>query len=282
MRLSKAIKDQRGYALPLALALMVIGSVTLLPAINFASGSVKGIHRNDDGVRGLYAADAGIEQVIWSIRNGQVAPAGLGQTINGMDVTMDMVDKGLYILYMGQFVEAGGHNDSLSITGNISWDPVKKTYLYTITVVWQPISGTPVIHLDQIGAQLPPGFTYRAGSAHNFSTNLSRGEPDIVTDPLGVQMVNWVFATPRPSVSQNHPIATEKFYIDGPSDLKGDYSWISAEREDIGTVSEIQGELCLITATARADDGAITARVQADALIRDGGSPYIISWQVLQ
>ncbi|MBI2934352.1 MAG: hypothetical protein HYY29_02155 [Chloroflexi bacterium] len=277
----KAWRDQKGYALPLVLALVVVGGLMLVPTIGFASSSVRSMHKVDEGIRGRYAADAGVERVIWAARNGQAIPTQLTEPVNGLNVAMEVTSKGRYVLYMGQLVEVTGHIDYLTITGDMVWDEGAQAYKYTVTATWQPQSGTPVVHIREIGAHLPTGFTYVAGSAGGFPSNLSTREPDIVMDVSGVQMVNWVFETPRPSVDRHNPVATQSFYLDGPDEFSGDYSWLVAERTDVHTLSTIAGGLYIINASAtRPDNGAVVSRIRADALMADSGMSYILSWEV--
>ncbi len=270
--------------LPLVLALFAVGGLVLTPTIRYAASSITGIRANEMGVQGLYAADAGIEYVVRSARaGGEGLPTSLAENINGMEVTAQTVDKGAYTLYMGQFVSAQeSHNDYLTISGDIVWDQAAQAYNYTITASRQPET-TGNISLQEVGARLPVGYSYQSGSAASFSENLSTDNPSITADASGAQMLGWVFSNPKPTLTSGAPVKTEKFYFTGTGDLTGDYTWVVATRSDIGTVSEVTGNLYVITSTAtRPSDGAITARIKADVLVDSGGVAYIVSWQVLQ
>lgn len=270
--------------MPLVLALFVVGGLTLTPTVKYATSSITSVSTNEMGVQGLYAADAGVELVLWAIKYGEPSiPGQLPENLNGMAVTMQTVDKGPYTLYMGQFVSAAeSHNDYLAISGDIVWDPAAQAYKYTITATRQPdASGN--ISLQQIGVRLPAGYSYQTGSAASFSGNLSTANPSITTDAPGAQVLNWVFSNPRPTLTSDAPTKTERFYFTGTGNLTGDYTWAVATRGDIGTASEVTGNLYLITSTAtRPSDGAITAKIQADVLVDSGGAAYIVSWQVLK
>ncbi|MBI4334825.1 MAG: hypothetical protein HY673_26520 [Chloroflexi bacterium] len=274
--------SQQGQALPLALAFLIVASFLLVPTIGYATSGLRGVMSADQGVKGLYAADAGIEYLFWSVSNGRPIPPQLPDEVNGMTVSLQYENKGPYTFYLGQLAATGVHSDYLVITSDMVWDGAEAAYRYTITVTYQPRSGTPVIHLEQVGARLPRGYHYVPGSANDFPQNLSRDEPSIITDAAGAEMVNWVFDAPRPSVRPNDPVKTQKFYVVGEAD-PGDYTWIVAERTDVGTVGDVSGDLYVITSTARrAGDGAITAIISADALIKDDGSVYVVTWQVLR
>lgn len=272
--------------LPLVLALFAVGGLVLTPTIRYAASSIASVSTNEMGVHGLYAADAGIEYVVRSVRAGEDdddLPTQLPENMNGMEVAIQTVNKGAYTLYMGQFVSAPeSHNDYLTISGDIVWDPAAQAYKYTITTTRQP-EATGNISLQEVGVRLPVGYSYQTGSAASFSENLSTANPSITTDASGAEMLGWVFSNPKPTLTSGAPVKTEEFYFTGTGNLTGDYTWVVATRSDIGTVSEVSGNLYVITSTATSpSDGAITARIKADVLVDSGGVAYIVSWQVLQ
>jgi len=191
-----------------------------------------------------------------------------------MEVTIQTEDKGTYTLSQ--------HNNYLGIHGELVWDEIAEAYKYTITVTWEPGSGTPEVHLDEVRARLPIDYSYQSGSADNFTENLDTGEPDETVDAQGAYLLNWGLKSPRPSVSQDNPVQTQTFYITGEGSQLNNYtSWIVASRADIGTVGEITGTSYRITATAiRPEVGKTTAKIVADVMI-GGGATYIASWQIL-
>jgi hypothetical protein len=200
--------------------------------------------------------------------------------VNGMQVNLQVESEGTYTLYFGQLVEASGHFDYLLTEGEIVWDEGAMAYRYTITITWQPHPGTPTIHLKEVGARLPPGFSYVAASAAGFASNLSTDEPDQVLDSLGATMVNWELPTPLPSVTEENPVATQTFYITGEQPADGEYAWVVANRNDVGAVGDITGGVYIITATAiLPSTGETTARIVADVMQQAEGWT-IVSWQI--
>ncbi len=273
--------EQKGLAMPMVLLLMILGGLTLAPAINFAASGLTGIQKDSMSLRGLYAADAGVEDAIWSIQQGQVPPVQLTESVNDMAVTRQVVERGMFTLYLGQFVETGVHNGWLELTGVLDPDPDPYNSTYTVTVQWQPDSGYSTIHLAEIGAKLPPGYSYRPFSVLDFSENISIEEPSRSYDSAGAEMVNWVFGTPRPSVTKTDGIATQTFLLDwdGYGDPNGDYAWLVAARTDIGIVGTVTGGLYSITSTAMHGD-IMTGRVVAEVMVMDSIEAYIVSWEV--
>jgi len=279
--LKQIINDEKGQALPIVLALLVLGGLMVTPTLNYAATSLNSGRIIEEGVNGLYAADAGVEHTLWCLKNAISPPQQLPENINQMGVALQTEEKGNYTLYFGELIVAGVHSDYLSVDGDMVWDEEAQAYKYTITVTWQPDSGTPVIHLEEIGARLPPDIGYQpCDLAVSFPDNLSTNEPDEVVDEVGVLMVNWVLELPHPSVSEDNQVQTQSFYLTEEGSQEGDYAWIVANRDDIGAVGEINGTLYRITATAtRYGNGRTTAGIVADVMI-GAGTVDIISWQI--
>ena len=278
--LRRILKDESGQALLITLAMLVIGGLTIVPSLNLTFSSVKSSHRLEEGTRGTYAADAGIEDTLWALANGLSPSSQLPDNINGMQVNLQTVDKGVYTVYLGELIEPGGHSEYLDVSGNITWDPGADAYKYTITVTWIPNPGPPTIHLGEVGARIPVGYTYQAGSAADFAENLSTDEPEETLDGQDAYLLNWDLGTPAPYVSGAQPVQTQIFYIDGTGNLEDYYSWVVADREDIGAVGEITGTAYRITARALCPEtGETTATIVAEIMI-GGGVTHITSWQI--
>jgi hypothetical protein len=279
--LRQMISSEKGQILPLVLALLVFGGLVIAPSLSYAATSLNSSRMLEERMNGVYAADAGVEDALWCLRNGISPSEQLSENINQMQVAIQTEEKGTYTLYFGELIQPGEHNDYLDVDGEMIWDEEAEAYKYTITVIWQPESGVPVIHLRGIGARLPIGYSYQSGSAAGFVDNLSADEPDETVDSVGAYLLDWEFGTPEPSVSQSNPVQTQTFYITGEGSQEGDYVWVLASREDIGAIGEITGTSYGITATAtRPGDGKTTAKIVADVMIAE--TTYILSWQILR
>ena len=277
--LKQMISSEKGQVLPLVLALLVFGGLVIAPSLSYAATSLNGSRVLAEGVNGVYAADAGVEDALWCLRNGISPPQQLSENINQMEVAIQTEEKGTYTLYFGELIQPGEHNDYLDVDGEMMWDEEAEAYKYTITVIWQPESGTPVIHLKGVGARLPVGYSYQSGSAASFVDNLSTDELDETVDAGGAYLLNWEFGSPEPSVSENNPVQTQTFYITGEGSQEGDYTWVVASREDVGAIGEITGTVYRITTTAtRSGDGRTTAKIVSDVML--GEMIYILSWQI--
>lgn len=278
--LKKLIRSEKGQVLPAVLGLLVLGGLIIAPSINYISTCMNSSRMINAGVRGTYAADAGIEDVLWSLARGSPPPAQLSGTINQMNVAIQTENKGEYTLYLGELIEPGEHNDYLDVDGEMVWDEGANAYNYTITITWQADPGTPGIKLQQVGARIPVGYTYQEGSAADFEENLSTDEPSELLDAQGAYMLNWEFDSPYPTISASNPVRTQTFYITGGGNPEGHYAWVVANRSDIGAVGEVAGAYYQITATAtRPEDGRTTAQIVAQVMV-GLDETYILSWQI--
>lgn len=278
--LKQMISSEKGQALPIVLGLLVLGGLTIASGLGYTATSLKSSRMLEEDVRGIYAADAGMEDALWSLTNGWPPDMYLPELINRMVVFTQTEERGTYTLYLGELIEPGEHSDYLEVDGEIVWDEEAEAYKYTITVTWQPESGIPVIHLEEIGARLPLDYSYQPWSAASFEDNLSTDEPDETLDALGAYLLNWEFGSPLPSVSENETVRTQTFYITGEGSQEGNYTWAVANRDDIGAAGEITGTSYKITTTAkRLEDGETTAKIVADVMIEEG-TAHILAWQI--
>ena len=277
--LKQLISSEKGQALPIVLALLVLGGLMIAPSLNYAATTLNHSQIIDKGLNGVYAAEAGVENALWYLTDNTSPPAQLTENINRMEVAIETEDKGAYTLYFGEMVVGESHSQDIGVDGEMVWES-GDTYEYTITATWQAGPGCPPIWLIGVGARLPVGYSYQDGSAALFGSNLSTAEPDEVIDTFGAYMLSWEFETPRPEVSEGDPVATQIFYVTGEGELEGNYVWAVASSSDIGEVGELIGNLYIITATAtRLQDGEIAARIVADVLVEEG-AVNIISWQI--
>jgi len=278
--LRQIVGGEQGQALPIVLALLALGGLVIAPNLDYAATNLNSSRAIEQNIYGLYAADASVEDALWCLDNGISPSQQLPGNINQMEVTRQTVEEGAYTLYFGELVEAGIHSDYLSVDGEIVWHETAQAYRYTITVTWQSNLGAPIIHLEEVGARLPSGYSYQAGSAAGFAENLATGEPNEVLDSFGAVLLSWEFDPPYPSVSESDPVQTQVFYIAGEGSPEGDYTWAVASRGDIGLVGEITGTLYRIAAAAtRPGDGETTTRVVASVMLTEE-TTYIVAWQV--
>ena len=273
----RLIRDEAGQALPVVLILLVLGGMLIAPSLSYAATSLNSGRNTMRNVCGLYAADAGVQDALWCLAENTTVHTSLSETINGMTVTIQTEVKGDYVLYAGEWVTGTGHYDWLTLTGEMVWDGGAGAYKYTITVTREPeTSGN--IKLAEVGARLPVGYIYQAGSAALFEENLSKNPPDDELDGAGAHLVSWEL-DPNPTLTPENPTRTQVFYATGAGSLDGHYAWVVANRADIGAVSELSGAFYIITATA-SEGSEIVAVIVADVMMSAEGVPSIISWRI--
>jgi hypothetical protein len=67
--LKRILKSEEGFALPAALALLLVGGLLLVPSSMLTQTSLNSNRIIDDRDKSIYAADAGIEYALWQIQN---------------------------------------------------------------------------------------------------------------------------------------------------------------------------------------------------------------------
>jgi hypothetical protein len=66
-KVKKAIRDESGQVFILVLLLLVVGSLILVPVLNFTGTSLSSGSVYEDKVSDYYSADAGVEDALWQI-----------------------------------------------------------------------------------------------------------------------------------------------------------------------------------------------------------------------
>ena len=274
------VKGETGQALIAVLALLVVGGLIIAPTISYASTSLKAGQIIQKSTSGILAADAGVEYALWHIKNYDFPlPLELQENINQMEVEMEYETIGEYSLYNGMLVELADHYDWVDVETELEWDEPADAYKYTITVTGIDQS---TIHLEEVGARLPVGYSYQLGSAASFPGNESTEDPLDELDNVGVHFLTWAFGQPQPSVKEGNPPLIHSFYFTGEGSLNGAYSGVVAAESDVGTVGEVLGLFYTIMATATSpEDSEVTATVTADVMSQ-AGEISIINWQINQ
>ena len=274
--LKRFIKKENGLSLPIVIGAFAFGSILLIPCLHYASTSLLSIRNQENETRGILAADAGIEDVLWSIQNGQTIRTALPQNINNMSVTMQTVGEGVYVLYRGDLVPATEHSYYvLMASGNIEWDADINAYKFTIYVT-KTGDATGEVKLQDIGALLPLNYTYMPNSAALVAGNLSMAEP--TTSMLGsANMVDWTWPNPGLTFTGTR---TQSFYITGTGELENYYAWAQAIRNDVDRVSEFSGNIYEITATA--SNGSNVVSSVTAKVIKTSSYVRMLSWRINQ
>jgi len=285
----QVIRGEQGQALPIVLSVMIIGGLMIAPALNHISTSLNAGKMVEENVKGVYAAEAGVEDVLWQLINDPPAPSSyqLPENVNQMEVEVETEDKGTYALYSGDIIVIGEppqvNYGWLDVEGEMEPTEEEDVYKYTITA--SRLEGAETIHLTEIGVRLPMGYEYVEDSAADFAENLSTDEPDDITqDWDNAYMLDWGWeAASRPTITEGTPILTQEFYvidITGEGEQEGDYTWAEGDPNSVGQLGEFTGTFYGITSMATHPESGATT-VVADVVVDEtDGKIYIVRWQI--
>lgn len=193
----KQTKSQKGYVLILVMILMLVGSLILTSLLKFTGTGISTTTMYVDKGKELYAADAGIEDGRWRIKNDDL-PTGYdvydyyelsghswsydlqtdtGVTPNGYNT--DVTLKNMWIPTLpiptssqAQITLQGttGSPPKLIVTGSTRDLPTATNPgVYQIKVSY---FGGSALGISSVGVWLPPGFTYHAANSNNLDNTL--------------------------------------------------------------------------------------------------------------
>jgi Tfp pilus assembly protein PilX len=186
--LTRLNKDERGQALVLVLILMLLGGLIVTPLLSHMGTGLKVGQVFENKADELYAADSGIEDGLWQVKNDQLptkfatydptyAPYDyyttswtypLGETMNDKNVNVNIQN-----IWMPKDLAAPDKTNAKQIIeGSIGQVPklivtsvASLPSSYKINIDYYPTVGE-TLNVITLGVWLPPGFTYVAGSSN--------------------------------------------------------------------------------------------------------------------
>jgi len=277
-------KRESGQAFILVLILLLIGGLMLPPLLGFVSTGLKAGQLCEQKTDELYAADAGVEDALWKIKNDALDPLpysyhiteinGLITEINGLSVYVD-IDEADTIA--GEPVGAGQHAEWLIATTNVTYDAGH--YTYTISV---SNSGNSTVMIAKILIDLPPGVDYVPISTSSNLTEPQDAEPATISgsSATGITPV-WENGTPRPGISRGET-KHHCFKLSGPPGIEGieGHGFVEAQPTSMGTVWIMDVVPYSIRSQAKDASGAVLAEIR----VRVWGNSQLLdisSWQII-
>ena len=254
--LSKHNHEESGQIMVLALITLCVGALIITPTSKYMATGAKSTVVQQRLTQEYYAADAGVEYAMWCIRSN--TPCNPTITVDGktVNVTVSTISE----LPYGPVVTGSSiHADWMQVSSDLV-DMGDGTYTFTITMVNTVGSGTSPIKLEQIGVGLPDGFTHEGPYS-----GITTAEPQV-----NDSQIIWNLSTPKPEVAYGET-KTQTFVVRGSGIPIGQYSWIIASRDDIGTISSCMG----YTATAACGNTTIEADI-----IYSSGMVFPNTWKV--
>ena len=262
---------EKGVTLLVVLMMMMVGSVLIVPTLNFISTSVQTGEVFEEKLKALYAAEAGVEDALWRMANAEPSyfpyPYELTD-INGM--TVDVLIEKITTIAGVEIGDFGGHAEWLVIEKSIIYDT--GTYYYTISIT---NNGEGNIKIEKILIDFPPGLEYVPGST---SGDFYNDDPTVIGDANTGITIYWQF-DPYPTVPVSET-RIHSFELSGPPDVSGieGHCCVEARRQDEGTVWDTDSRPYSVTAQARDATGTVVATIRTG--FWEGGMTSITCWQV--
>jgi hypothetical protein len=269
--LSKITRREEGVTLLIVLVMMTVGSLLIIPTLNFVSTSLNTGEVFETKMEALYAAEAGVEDALWKMANDEPAyfPYSYELTdINGM--TVDVVIQKITTIAGIEIGVFGGHADWLVIGKSITYDA--GIYYYTISIT---NNGDGNIKIEKILIDFPPALEYVPGSTGGDFYN---DDPTVIGDAGTGITIYWQF-DPYPTV----PVGETRihtFQLSGPPDVSGiiGHCCVEARRMDEGTVWDTDSRPYTVTAQAKDATDTVVATIRTG--FWEGGITSITCWQI--
>jgi hypothetical protein len=202
---NKLIRGEKGQALLIVLVLMLVGGLIIAPLLSHIGTGLKtGKEVYEEKMYRLYAADAGIEDALWQVKNEKLPSSynpydysgeydySLSSKVNDKDVNItiknDWMPKDITAPDAGtakQIIEQG----KLLIVGGLSGTSATQYQIKLIYYYGGSDSTGANLKVQNIGIWLPPGFHY------NNSCNLTG--VTVANPPYkSGEAVVWTFSSP--------------------------------------------------------------------------------------
>ena len=270
--LSRLRKEEEGVALLVTLVMMAVGSLLIVPTLNYVSTSIRTGEIFEEKLEALYAADAGVEDALWRMVNDEPSffPYSYELTdINGMTVSV-IIDAVTTIA--GQEIGVSGvHDDFLIITKSAVYND--GIYDYTLTLT---NGGVGNVKVEMILIDLPPGLDYVWDSTGG---DLYNDNPTIIGNSSTGITIFWEFIPPYPTIPEDST-RIHTFQLSSLTEIAGveGHGCARAQRQDVGTVWDSDSSPFSITAQARDTSDTIVTTIRAG--FWEAAVITIACWQV--
>ncbi len=257
--------------LPIVVVMLTLGSLLIVPSLNYVSTSLKTGEMVEKNLEGLYAADAGIEDALWRIKNDKPASFPYSYQLSGVNgMSVDVVIDQPTTIFGEETFPQEGHSDWLVITKSISYDA--SIYFYTLSIT---NNGEGHIKVEKILIDFPPDLEYVVGSTGGDITTVL---PTVIGhSTTGIALV-WDIPVPQPTVEEG-ATKNHTFQLSGPPDITGveGHGFVQASRQDIGTVWDGDSHPYTITAQAKDATSTVVATIRAGVW---EAQLHITCWQI--
>ena len=271
------IRDEKGQALVLVLILLLVGGLIIAPLLTYMSTGLKVGQTHEQMMKSFYAADAGVEDALWRIKNDLLPDTPytypLPDTVNDKSVSV-MVDS----TWLLEGIESPAHGTTphaqlvaLGRPVDLDTGEYEVTITCDLTGTYQRVGG---VKLDRIGVWLPPRFGYLGPSS-----GITESGPAINGVRGGTTLI-WDLSPPENFPNKQVTTKSQFFYIEPVGeDPPGDFAWVRTQSHDI--YLSWDEDFTIYTVTSIATDNSTGDETQVIAhVFRDTvGKVGIITWE---
>jgi len=256
---------EKGQALAIVLCFLALGALTIATTLAFMSTGISAGRIYEERAKLQYAADAGLEEVLWKTQNEQV-PIQPGDYETELNYSLPdgingkVVDTSIKQIWPLTGLESDEHGttapSSLTITGGIINQAEGK---YKVQISYDGSHGE--LPIDKIAVFLPTRFDYVTGSSSGITTH----DPAI-SYKRGGRVLTWNFTPavnfldlPAPAPpgggflpGVEYP-ATKKLYfsVTPVGDVAGgSYSWVRTTKSSLYLAWETGCTIFQVSSTA--------------------------------
>lgn len=267
-------RNEAGLALPMSLVMLTLGSLLLIPALGYSSTALKAEQVVVKKAKGLYAAEAGVEDAAWKIKYATPGSLPYSYTLTGINgMSVDVLIEELTVIAGQEVGSMGIHGGWLKMTKTVTHS--SGIYYYDLTI---RNDGAGNMKIEQVFIDLPPGVSYVPDSTTSHIT--SENPLVIGNTDVGITLF-WQVPSPYYTINI-HDTVTHSLQLSGPPGVEGveGHTWLKATREDVGTVWDSDSLPYSITSQAKNAANAVVATVKT-GLWKGTSSVEISCWQIL-
>ena len=260
-----AIRDEKGNVLILVLILLVVGGLILTPLLGLMSTGLLAGQVYERKMQEYYAADAGVEDALLRIKDGDIPSEPYFLRVNEKDVrvTIGSTDAQQFVIGLLDLnkTKTWGHSDWVTI-GRIPEDGKAE-----ITISW---NGSGEESLTDVGIWLSGTYSYVEGQPiPNDDIRAQYPAWNFDQKPYGggtAFIWTWENQPHRPK-SKDTPTSTLTFEFTPNSKPGNSIAFTKANREDVGPSYDGEFNLYQVTATAISDTGTGTADITSHTTV---------------
>jgi hypothetical protein len=266
------IRNQSGQALLIVLAMMTLGCLMIVPSLNFAATNIKAANMFEEKMKGLYTAEAGIEDALWLVKNSPPASLPYSYDLNDINnMSASVVIEAVSSIAGVEIGATGVHGGWLKVTQSTQWS--EGVYTYTLQMT---NNGEGNMRIEQILVDFQPDLEYVLGST---VSNITTSDPSVIGTPDSGITLFWDIPSPYYIIGKNQ---TEyfSFQLNGLEmpELES-HAMIKATREDVGVVWDSDSLPYAITSQAKNASDEVIASIKVGVWKYHEGLD-ITCWQI--